>query len=166
MLYRNNLTQKELQQWVTYDPLTGYFHYTKEARPGCPRVAVDLADGYVGVRIKGYTYQAARLALLYMTGKWPEEVVDHIDRDKKNNKFINLRPATQKQNAQNNVAQSQFPLGVTSHSAGKVWYAGITNDGIYKHLGAYKTVDEAAHAYNKEAIATRGDFAVLNPVGY
>lgn len=49
-------------------------------------------DGYRYVDIDGESYRADKLAWLYMTGEWPDELV-HVDGDKGNNVFANLRPA-------------------------------------------------------------------------
>jgi HNH endonuclease len=46
-------------------------------------------------------YRAGRLAWLYMTGEWPKNQIDHINRDKADNRFCNLRDVTQTENMRN-----------------------------------------------------------------
>ncbi|MFW4291481.1 HNH endonuclease [Salmonella enterica subsp. enterica serovar Paratyphi C] len=46
--------------------------------------------GYIRIYINKKWYLAHRLAWLYVTGKWPINVIDHINRNKADNRFINL----------------------------------------------------------------------------
>lgn len=92
---------------------------------------------------------------------------DHIDRDWKNNQKVNLREATQHQNA---INRSKLK-GTTSKYKGVYWcnkrckwIAQIKNNRIAKNLGGYTTQEEAALAYNEAAKTTFGNFAVLNVI--
>jgi HNH endonuclease len=48
-------------------------------------------DGYRYVEIDGELYRADRVAWLYVTGEWPEGEVEHINGDRGDNRWENLR---------------------------------------------------------------------------
>jgi len=94
-------------------------------------------------------YLAHRLAWLYVTGHWPLVHVDHIDGNRKNNAFSNLREADRKTNAQNmRMAHRDNKtglLGVTAHR--KTFVANILVDGCQLRIGRFATAEEAHAAY-------------------
>jgi hypothetical protein len=52
------------------------------------------------IRLEGIGYLAHRLAWVYMTGEQPD-VIDHINRERDDNRFSNLRNGTFKDNSTN-----------------------------------------------------------------
>ncbi len=108
--------------------------------------------GYRVIRIDGTQYVAHHLIWLYATGKYPIKDLDHIDRNRSNNKISNLREVTrQEQNFNTTVKQGKsLPIGVTFRSERKKPYHAhirISNKLIY--LGCYKTIKEAHNTYLK-----------------
>lgn len=94
----------------------------------------------------------------------PAFVVDHIDHNTLNNQRENLRICTVQEN--NMAARRRdraLPKGVSfSRRTGK--YIATINVKYRKiYLGLHASKEEAAHAYNKAAVAHFGQFAVLNP---
>jgi hypothetical protein len=94
--------------------------------------------------------------------------VDHINGDPRDNRRANLRFATKAQNQMNRVSvvsASGFK-GVSRNKKG--WAAAIkmTANGTKRthHLGTFGTPEEAAHAYDKAAVAMFGEFAKTNAV--
>lgn len=69
---------------------------------GCPD-----KDGYIAVSFEGSKYFAHRLAFVLKTGLWPAKYVDHIDRCRGNNAWINLRDVSAKVNAQNKAKRGE-----------------------------------------------------------
>jgi hypothetical protein len=104
------------------------------------------SDGYLNVMVDGKFYRAHRLIFLYHFGYLPENEVDHIDRDRLNNKIENLREASKSCNARNSTQRSQTASGVKGVSWNKSaqkWQAQIMVNGTAKHLGYYSDFTEA-----------------------
>lgn len=157
------LTAERLREILLYNPETGEWRWLV----GCKRVkAGDLAGwtdgGYTRIAIDGSTYRSSRLAWLYMTGEWPPVRVDHEDTDRANNRWLNLRLATPKQNAANRRCHSNNALGVKGVNyvarVGK-FRAQIYVDKRQVHLGYFATVEAASAAYAKKAQEVFGEFA-------
>lgn len=158
------LTQEILRRLVHYDPLTGLFTRlirtsnrirTGESTAGSPRGA------YLVLCIGGRQYPVHRLAWLYMTGEWPPKI-DHEDLDGINNKWANLRLATESQNKAN-VARSATNTsgfkGVSFHKATNKWCARIKVEQRPIWLGLHDTVEAAHAAYCAAAREHFGEFA-------
>lgn len=135
--------------------------------------------------IKGWCKQTKKNILLHrlvmntFNSKLP--FVDHKNRDKKDNRKINLRLCTPSENQKNkkSTGKSRY-LGVkisisTSkyiNSKGEIiiyksplrFVAQISIDGKQRYLGTFKTEIEAAKKYNELAIKHHGEFANLNKI--
>lgn len=116
-------------------------------------------SGYIYIRIAGCCYLAHKLAWFYVYGEWVR--IDHKDTIKGSNKLNNLRPATQKQNVQNNSVRYDNRLGIKGiyqNPAGS-YCARITVDGCFIYLGTFRTIGEAKNAYENAAKEHFGEFA-------
>lgn len=92
-----------------------------------------------------------------------ELVVDHINRNRLDNRRCNLRVCTERENLCNRparLARSGF-RGVSKTKTGR-WIAYIVHDFKNIHLGQFETAIEAASAYDAAALKFRGEFARLN----
>ena len=49
------------------------------------------STGYVRIGIDGRKYTSHRLAWLYVHGVWPSDQIDHINRNRSDNRIANLR---------------------------------------------------------------------------
>jgi hypothetical protein len=141
-----------LKEWLTYDPLTGLFHWRKD--PPKKIVAGKIAGGpsgagYVSVMFTRKHHLGHRLAWLYITGKLPIGMIDHINGDPSDNRWENLREATYCVNAQNirkATARSQTGvLGVTRHGPG--FRAIVRTNGKNHYSTVYTTVERASAEY-------------------
>lgn len=142
-----HLTLERLKELFYYNPKTGVF--TRKVSVSFGTYAGDIAgtpdkDGYVRICIDYKLYGAHRLAWFYMTGNWPTKQIDHKDRISNNNKFDNLREASNYQNSANKESKSKCP-GVSKR--GKKWRAKIVADGKEKRLGTFATPELASAAY-------------------
>ena len=99
------LTQARLRELLFYDANTGNLIWkitrSLNAMAGTKAGYCKKSDGYVYVRVEQKAYTAHRLAWLYVHGVWPTQCLDHINGERADNRFLNLRPATVKQNAEN-----------------------------------------------------------------
>lgn len=86
-------------------------------------------------------------------------LVDHIDRNRKNNRYQNLRLVDMTQSNQNRGSKSKYK-GV--YKVGGMWVASIDVDGEHHRLGTYEFADDACEAYDRAAKNLHGEYAVLN----
>lgn len=155
------LDQKWLQELLHYDPRTGVWTWLDPPNHNT-RLRGQVAgyvrhDGYTLIRIGGRAYYASRLAFLYMTGEWPKDEVDHVDRNPANDRWSNLREATSSENKWNRDTSYAGYRGV--YPCGRNWQA--MAGGLY--LGFFKDLEEALAARDIAAREMAGSFAVLNP---
>lgn len=146
------ITQDALKSLLHYDPDTGLFTYAK-ARPrvkvGATAGHLHKGHGYIQLKVNGKLYLAHRLAWLYVYGVWPVNQLDHINRDRTDNRLINLREATQAQNCQNRPLQINATSGIKGVTWNKVlnkWHARISLNNKRFHVGWFLTKDEAIEA--------------------
>ena len=146
-----NISHDRLKEKLSYDPETGIFVWklpTKKIRVG-DVCGTPHNAGYTIIRVDGHQYLAHRLAWFYMTGKFPPKFTDHIDGNRLNNKFSNLRLADAQMNVQNTrVARRMNKLGILGvYKNRNKFVARIWENGNYHCLGSYSTTEEAKQAY-------------------
>lgn len=92
---------------------------------------------------------------------------DHINRDRLDNRKINLRICTYKDNSKNQskkINNKSGFIGVHFKKSNKRWCAQISIDNKKTYLGLFDTPELAAMAFNKAAMKHYGEFAHLNKV--
>lgn len=140
---------------LDYNKDSGVYKWKKDRTGGTKRG--DIAgsvkgDGYIYIRVMGKFYAAHRLAFLIVNGSLPPTgmVVDHINGDKLDNSFNNLRIVTQSINQQNRRAACKLSktglLGVKPLANGK-FQARITVNGKRMHIGDFPCAESAHQAY-------------------
>jgi AP2 domain. len=143
----------ELKELFEYRPETGEFicltQRAKRSRVGSVAGSLDRSTGYHRIRIGAHTYSTHRLAWLYVTGEWPQHELDHINGERADNRWQNLREATHQQNAFNRKLRSDNSSGHRrvrwNKQCGK-WQAFCTRAGKHTHLGLFATLEEAVAA--------------------
>lgn len=171
--------QDYLKECFNYDPDTGVLtwkdrpreHFKYEyswlwvnneyagSQAGCN------SHGYLQVGICGNSYLVHRVIWCLMTGGWPTGI-DHIDHDKMNNRFSNLREATHldnNKNASRRIDNKSGVTGVSWHSRDKKWQAQIGVGGKQTNLGFFdekltaifaRWAAEEKHGFHKNHGAT------------
>lgn len=123
---------------------------------GCQR-----PDGYLVVSVDGRLFLVHRVAWAIETGAWPTAFVDHANEDKSDNRWANLREATNSQNMHNiklKAANKSGARGVSRHSRSGRWQSHIRINGKSTYLGRYDTVEEASAAYEAASERAFGEF--------
>jgi hypothetical protein len=161
---RLDLTAEYVRQIFEYNPITGILIWkikpAKYINPGTKAGNID-SRGHMTVRIRGKGYLIHRIAWLYMTGSWPDQEIDHIDRNRANNSWANLREATSTQNQYNSSKHKDNTTGfkgVCYHKRDRKYTAQIMKSGKLLHLGYFNTPEEASKAYNEASKQLHGVF--------
>ena len=143
------LNQAFLQKFFLYEPNTGKLitRLPAQSRPKGIIVGSKGSHGYLMTGIQGKNYLIHRLIWLYMTGSLPEQV-DHIDHDRLNNKWDNLREVNSIDNVRN--------TGLSKNSTTKINGVSQRKDGSYRayimvnrkqiHLGVFSDLGDAIQA--------------------
>lgn len=158
------LTQSYMKESLDYDSETGVFtwklrplHHFKTQKSRnttntrfSNKAAGHLNDcGYIIIRIFGRSIRAHRLAWYWITGKFPAVGIDHIDQDRANNTWSNLREATHTVNARNMRLRNTNTSGVCGvhffKRTGK-WQASIRVSMKSIHLGMFSKKKDAIDA--------------------
>ena len=174
MEVNTNELPKNSEEWAAVD---GYKNYqvswwgrVRNSKTGRILKGALSGDGYRLVSLckngKMKTHKIHQLVAREWVGN-PDgkSCVDHIDGDRANNNFENLRYATHSENSQNQKKQSNTSSvykGVYLHKPTKKWMAYIGLNRKLKNLGYYETEREAAETYNKAAIEHYKEFARIN----
>jgi hypothetical protein len=158
------LTVEQLKEFFIYNPETGLFSRKKirrgvsiDKKVGCAR-----PDGYVIVQFNGKFYYAHALAWLYMTGAWAPFDIDHINENKSDNRWCNLRQATRSQNQAHrgpNRRNTSGYKGVSWDKCSKKWKSQIRVNYKLIYLGVFSSKEDAFEAYQIAAREYFGDFA-------
>lgn len=154
-----------LLEIVTYDPETGIFtHNLSRGGTFAGTVAghASKRDGYVRINIDRNLHLAHRMAWFYVNKVWPEDTLDHINGDRKDNRICNLRVATKGQNNFNKPLTKQNTSGYKGVSLNKQsgkWKAQIQVNGKNRYIGQYNDIREAAEAYIFAALDAHGEYA-------
>ncbi len=134
----------------------------RKCRPG---VAVGRIQwqGYRQVYIEGRSYYVHVLAVLYMTGLWPTNDVDHDNTLKDDNRWLNLREATRSQNKANMSLQANNKVGLkgVSWSTRDQIYTWSVKCGAVRVRGSSECPAAAHFSYAVEAHKLFGRFAFV-----
>jgi hypothetical protein len=113
----------------------------------------------------GFKYKLFRvhvLAWVIQTGEWPQHRIDHINRNPADNRWCNLRPATQSQNMSNLLltkASTSGHKGVHWHRAAGKWTAKIKVNKKSFYLGLFDNIENAIEAYRDASKKLHGAFS-------
>lgn len=147
------LTQDRLKELLHYNPETGVFTWkicrNQNSKVGSVSGSISNIDGYRRMHIDTKMYKASRLAFLYMLGYFPENMVDHIDRVKDNDRWCNLRHVSRQCNARNQSISRANKSGITGvswHKHHHKWWPQIAINQQKIHLGYYDTKIDAARS--------------------
>jgi len=159
------MTKEELDARLKYDPEAGTFKRLVKTRGRNGTIGAVVGtkdnDGYLTTCIDGKMYPLHRLAFLTMTGSIPKQV-DHIDRDRANNRWSNLRPATISQNACNRdyIHKPKSGHRGVYFVAGK-WAVRVKKLGKVHYGGRYLDADVAGLRASELRHKLHGEYALM-----
>lgn len=156
-----------VRELLDYDPVTGIFRWRE--RRSFTALAGSVAGHrkkgkkpYITIYIDNVGYKAHRLAWAWMTGVSPVAQIDHRNIKHDDNRWANLREATNSQNVMNSRLRSDNKSGVKGVrfcSIKNRWVAGGALAGRSKTIGTFRTKKEAVVARRKFSKEQYGQFA-------
>ena len=146
-----------IKRFLNYDPLIGVFIWRVDRSPQAKagsEAGTITRYGYRRIVLMREFYFAHTLAWVHEYNETPTTDIDHINRDRLDNRIANLRLASRTQNNLNSDrwAFRGDDLGITPARNGR-WYAQITIDAKYVYLGIHDTKEQARAAYLKARAA-------------
>jgi len=152
-----NIPKKPSQAYL--DALTENFTYNRDDgtvhNNKTMRVARGLRNCYMQVQPiangKHMSFQAHHVIWFFEHGEWPSRQLDHIDGDKTNNRYSNLRECSGRENStfyRESVKSSSKYTGVSWHKVSGKWQANIIYAQVKQvYLGLFNCEAHAAIAY-------------------
>lgn len=150
------LTYEIAKKLLRYDPETGLLYWI--VRPPIPELSLNRPilkekvagtfDVYVTITVLRKHHRAHRVAFLLMNKRWPTGEIDHINRNTLDNRWINLRDVSKKENLRNKGLDKRSKSGCSGVYYRKIydhWRVCISG----KEMGTRKTFEEAV-AFRKE----------------
>jgi hypothetical protein len=156
------LTSELAHTFLDYSIVTGRL-YWRIARTGGVVAGAEAggvhSQGYRIVSLLGEDYPAHRLIWLMLVGCFPAETIDHINGNRLDNSFINLREASQAENTRNRKTPITNTSGFkgVSFNQGR-WLASGAFNGVRKTIGRYATPVESKNARDAWAKLHHKDF--------
>jgi len=165
-------SQAYLHECFSYDPETGRLmwkprplHHFKQQHDqtawnnkNAGNTAGSRGGNYLFVSVGGCHVLVHRVVWAMRTGTWPERV-DHLNRDGLDNRWENLREATQQQNLWNRkLPIRDLPRGVRRSPRGGKFIARATINYEEIHLGSFDTPEKAHAAWRAFVERERGEF--------
>ncbi|QCO56286.1 HNH endonuclease [Pseudorhodobacter turbinis] len=140
------LTQKRLRTVLSYDPETGAFTWNQGFRKGTTVGTLHDGRGFLKVSIDGQRYLLHRLAWLWMTGAMPTSNIKHLDGNRSNNRWCNLRLGDRMQKSSHRGPRRNETSIPGVWEVGDKFEATVGVDGLILSLGEFETARAAQDA--------------------
>lgn len=129
----NKVTPDMLRELLRYDPETGLLYWLKRpssmfgggvqnpkssaaawnAKWAGSEAFTAVSNGYKYGRIFMANYSAHRVIWTLVHGEWPDADIDHISGDRSDNRLVNLRSVSHRDNCRNMTRSDANKSGVT-----------------------------------------------------
>jgi hypothetical protein len=146
----------KLKEILNYNPASGLFtwmvDFKNHVKKG--RIAGSISKhankNYICIHYNKYSHPAHILAWIFMTGKTPNNYIDHINGVGTDNRWCNLRDVSQSENMKNRAMAPITSLsgitGVRHTRRSKKWVAKIYPNNQYIYIGSFSTKKAAVEA--------------------
>jgi hypothetical protein len=168
-----HLSPQYILSRIEYIPETGQFRYkakkvlTQQDKnwnrryAGKATAVANNQKNYLNVSIDDRKYRAHRIAFLAMTGSLPHDQVDHINGKITDNRWCNLRLATNSQNQMNKGASKLSTTGIKGLRQKQAsWFVDISSNGT-RYRKCFRHFCDALKHYNEMAPKLQGEFMRL-----
>ena len=162
MKIKREITQEYIKLLFHYNPENGEFRRIARRKPVPGGTTGELVpcdwlltkpskNGYVHTMVEGKYINLHKLIYFYMTGEWPSSGMDHINGDRLDNRWCNLRVVPQSENCRNRGLRYDNKTGTTGvyldHRG--IYVAQIYYNGHYYRLGGFDDLKDAVKARKK-----------------
>lgn len=156
------ITQEIVQEFLDYNPETGELIWKERNRKwfktnrafnswnskyAGKKAFGSLANtGYFQGSIFNRMYHAHRIIWFYMTGNFPKSQIDHINHNRTDNRWFNLREVSRQDNNKNlskAVNNTSGYTGVWFDKTRKKWRVEIKVNSIPIHIGRFNLLEDA-----------------------
>jgi len=176
--YKELPSQEFLQAAVDYNPDTGILtwkndrpmehfktkiHYSYWKSKVAGKQALTLNNrSYRVIVFNDSSYVQHRVIWKLVTGREPIAEIDHINHDRSDNRWCNLREATWFEQQHNQSIRSDNTSGIKGVNFNKrtgKWVARVQVNNKRLSIGVFKTIEEAELAIKNKRIELHGEFA-------
>ena len=164
----SEITRDRLMESFRLDEETGIFYW--RSPPSCHAYLMGSVAGrcvtertgkqYWQIKVDNKMYKRSRMVFLVMHGKLPFPCVDHKNGNSLDDSPLNLREATEEQNARNRKTHKKsndLPRGVKQVK--DKFVSLIRHNKKQEHLGTFGTIEEALGMYLSKRKEYYGEFA-------
>ena len=171
-------SQEFLQAAVDYNPDTGiltwkedrpkehfktkiHYSYWKSKVAGTQALTMNNS-GYRVISFNDSSYVQHRVIWKLVTGNEPIAEIDHINHDRSDNRWCNLREATWYEQQHNQSIRSDNTSGIKGVNYDKLtgtWKARVQVNNTRIHVGGFLTIEEAKLAIENKRLELHGEFA-------
>lgn len=145
------ITQELIKELFNYDSVTGNLIHKLTGK----LADSDQSKGYFKCYVKGKTLASHRVVWMWHYGDWPQNDIDHINGDRKDNRIENLRDVPHVVNMTN--MQKTNKTGYEGVKAsGHKFAANIKHNGRKLYLGTFPTAEEAFTVYKEKHLEFYG----------
>lgn len=142
--------EKGLIEDILYDPVSGKLSWITSCKGRQKEKAIGTLNksGYLVFQYRYKQYKTHRVAWFLQNRVWPTQI-DHINKDKSDNRLANLRDATHSINQHNREMPlpSSGLVGACYRKNKNKWSASIRLNNKSVFLGNFDSPEEASFAY-------------------
>lgn len=139
----------------TYERDKGSVYNTKRGKPGLSPNSDGYLVLYITLNDQKKLLKTHHLVWFFEYGEWPSSCMDHIDGDKLNNHYTNLRLVSNRENVQSHYksrAGTSDYMGVSWYGRTNKWRTQSYFEGKNNLIGYFSCEIEAARAYDKAMV--------------